>query len=394
MVVQSFVLPTVSASRRAVTFGTIRKRYHSTSLLISDGRVEEVISIIEEEEGVDEATVTYNVVDSSFNDVMNVTMSSSPTPSSSTSPRRVSVLLCPAQFCVPADYDSFFSTISSRLNNNNDNNINNITLGTCRVAPLPRTEWIKVAKQLPTKEFLDANLSIPTTLKWYFDAMEEALSEIYAVEGEDANVAIVGHSIGGWVARAYLGGLSGSATAVYEHTMKRVSSFVTLGTPHTSPATALVDQTRGLLRAVEECEKCSSTALVNDRGIDVTCVTSASVEGKVRLFSDNNNSGGGGTVVARIEELVALTSYVPLTGKLQFTTAIKGDGIVPTELALMDLPARQIVLDNKSLAVRHAHVLPTPWNLLDGAAPSLPLPKDFLWYGSEEVVEEWMGYIR
>ena len=117
--------------------------------------------------------------------------------------RRISVLLCPAQFCVPADYESFFETL--RVSHNSDSDV---SIGTCRVAPLPRTEWIKVAKQLPTKAFLDAELSVPKTLDWYFDAIEAGLAEIFAEEGENASIALIGHSIGGWVARAYLGGLS------------------------------------------------------------------------------------------------------------------------------------------------------------------------------------------
>lgn len=78
-----------------------------------------------------------------------------------------------------------------------------------RVAPLPRTEWIKVARQLPTKRFIDAELDVGVTLDWYFDAIEDALAELFAESGEDVEICLVGHSIGGWVARAYLGGMSG-----------------------------------------------------------------------------------------------------------------------------------------------------------------------------------------
>ena len=113
--------------------------------------------------------------------------------------RRLAVLLCPAQFCVPKDYAALLDTIKGQTKN----------VVAARVAPLPRTEWIKVAKQLPTKNFLDANLSVRVTLDWYFEAMEQALAELFAVGGEDVEVCVIGHSIGGWVARAYLGGLSG-----------------------------------------------------------------------------------------------------------------------------------------------------------------------------------------
>ena len=41
------------------------------------------------------------------------------------------------------------------------------------------------------------------------------------------------------------------------------------------------------------------------------------------------------------------------------------------ELAVMEHPARVVVIDGCSVtgaAVRHAHVLPTPWNLVDGCS--------------------------
>lgn len=112
--------------------------------------------------------------------------------------KKLAVLLCPAQFCVPLDYTELLDTIQTQHTD--------VDIVATRVAPLPRTEWIKVAKQLPTKDFIDANLSVKRTLDWYFDAIEEGLAELFI---EDVEICMLGHSIGGWVARAYLGGLSG-----------------------------------------------------------------------------------------------------------------------------------------------------------------------------------------
>lgn len=134
-------------------------------------------------------------------DTTNVNKSTTTTSSASSTKKKMAVLLCPAQFCVPVDYTDLLTTIQSDLQD--------VDIIATRVAPLPRTEWIKVAKQLPTKDFLDANLSVKITLDWYFDAMEQGLSELFAEGGEDVEVCVIGHSIGGWVARAYLGGLSG-----------------------------------------------------------------------------------------------------------------------------------------------------------------------------------------
>lgn len=147
-----------------------------------------------------------------------------------------------------------------------------------------------------------------------------------------------------------------------------------------SPEDALVDQTRGLLKEIANTPSCSPQAL-SDLGIDITCVGSSGVGGK--FFSVNP------------EELVAATSYFPLMGKL--SDDMKGDGIVPLELAFMDPPARKVVVEECSLTgspVRHSHVVPTPWNLWDGYAPSVRLPEDFVSYVSAGVLPQWSNYIR
>lgn len=288
--------------------------------------------------------------------------------------RRVSILLCPAQFCVPDDYSDFFDRLS--LLSQTDASIAEI--GTCRVAPLPRTEWIKVAKQLPTQAFFDAQLNVPKTLDWYFQAMETGLAEIFAQEGPDANICFVGHSIGGWVARAYLGGMSQSSSSVSRLSNQRCTSLITLGTPHIAPKTALVDQTRGLIRAIDNRPECSSRALA-DRGIDVTCVCSSSM--KANFFS------------ADVEDIIAASSYLPLMGRLH---SLRGDGIVPLDLAFLDEPARRVIIEQCPLTnekVRHSHVVPTPWNLLDGYASSIRLPSSFPSYTSDGVVSMWAKYI-
>jgi hypothetical protein len=171
-----------------------------------------------------------------------------------------------------------------------------------------------------------------------------------------------------------------SSTAVSRIAQNRISSLITLGTPHISPESALVDQTRGLLREIAEAPACSSQALA-DRGIDITCVCSSGLCGDF-LTTD-------------VEQLVAASSYLPLLGR--FGGDVLGDGIVPLDLAFMESPARKIEIEKCEMTgapVRHCHVLPTPWNLLDGYAPSIQLPDDFVSYVSEGVIPQWAQYIR
>lgn len=142
-----------------------------------------------------------SAVDEVAADAVNGESASPAAPSTIKQKKKMAVLLCPAQFCVPVDYTDLLEAIQSGHED--------VDVVATRVAPLPRTEWIKVAKQLPTKAFLDAELSVPVTLDWYFDAIEEGLADLLSRGGDDAEICIIGHSIGGWVARAYLGGLSG-----------------------------------------------------------------------------------------------------------------------------------------------------------------------------------------
>ena len=314
----------------------------------------------------------------------------------STKKKRVALLVCPAQFCVPDDYDTLFHQL-----NENNTLLDHVELGTCVTAPLPRTEWIKVARQLPTEAFVRGALPVELTLRWYFDAIEDGLANIFAQEPADTTVCIIGHSIGGWVARAYLGGLSQSSTAVYREQVvqrRRISSLVTLGTPHMTGASVdleappaggatipwlMVDQTRGLLAAIDAAPSCTPKALQRQLGLEsITCVASSGLKG--RWLSTN------------VEQLIAAASYLPQLGRLDADMA--GDGIVPLELAFLPEPATRLVLNQCSISeapIRHSHVVPTPWNLWNGYAPSIRLPKEeYPSYVTEGVVHQWAKYIR
>jgi hypothetical protein len=167
----------------------------------------------------------------------------------------------------------------------------------------------------------------------------------------------------------------------------KCSSLITLGTPHSSPEGALVDQTRGLLREIAEAESCSPQTLMEDFGIDITCVGSSGISGD--LFSGITSTS------SLVETVLAVSSYLPLLGRVGST--VVGDGIVPLELAFMDAPARRVQVSQCDLSgspVRHSHIVPTPWNLWNGYAPSIVLPPEFTSYVSQGVLSQWAKYIR
>jgi PGAP1-like protein len=298
---------------------------------------------------------------------------------SNTPNKKVAVLLCPAQFCVPDDYEELWQHLPETIEVGNDDVIQ-IDRSLCRTVPLSRRDWIKVSKQLPTADFWNAQLQVHKTLDWYFEKVEQGIAEILQKDPSTTSICLVGHSIGGWVARAYLGGLAKTCTALEQ--TATFSSLITLGTPHICPTTALVDQTRGLLQEIATTPACSSQSLL-ERNIDVTCVCSDTFAGNF-LSTD-------------IEQLVAASSYWPLLGRSGGD--VLGDGIVPLDVAFMEAPARRIVLNDQSSSnnkrIRHSHVLPTPWNLWNGYAPSIPLDDtNALSYVSPEIVPLWSRYIR
>ncbi|KAL3934000.1 MAG: hypothetical protein SGBAC_010162, partial [Bacillariaceae sp.] len=146
--------------------------------------------------------------------------------------------------------------------------------------------------------------------------------------------------IGGWVSRAWLGEVAS------ESAKERCIKYVSLGTPHKEPPAdslvAKVDQTRGLLKYIndrfpgayyapdnkdKDDEKCN---------IEYTCVASKGVAGKLEL---------------QLDSILAFASYFALGGQGD----VEGDGITPVKGALLD-GANAIVLDD----VCHADVLPNP----------------------------------
>ena len=102
-----------------------------------------------------------------------------------------------------------------------------------------------------TMDFLTASLKPAKTLGFFYEALDKAFAQVQADYGADVKVAVLGHSIGGWVARSYLGEVLGA-----EEASRRVCSLVTLGTPHNPPPkdspVAALDQTRGLLTYINE----------------------------------------------------------------------------------------------------------------------------------------------
>jgi pimeloyl-ACP methyl ester carboxylesterase len=138
----------------------------------------------------------------------------------------------------------------------------------------------------------------PKTLAFYFKKVDIAVARALA-DNPTAEVVLLAHSIGGWIARAWL------SEWAPEDVKTRVKKLVTLGSPHLPPpagtTAAQVDQTRGLLTYVN-----ANFPGAYESGVEYVSVIGAGVTGRV--------AWGAGGLARGVESLVAYSSYAVLSG--------------------------------------------------------------------------------
>jgi len=205
------------------------------------------------------------------------------------------------------------------------------------------------------------------TLNFYFEALDACFAQVDQEFGPDEGVTIIGHSIGGWAVRAYLGEVCQNS--------ERVRRVITLGTPHNSPPTdsllAKIDQTRGLLTYIN-AQFPAGAPLAPDQFV---CVAGTGTT--TDNISELLRSPAWDPELRRsklLERLVACPSYAALGGA---AFGVSGDGLIPLDCALLS-GCRPVVIDD----CHHSGFIPT-------ALDSILLPPSYQWYGSEEKFEQW-----
>ena len=254
------------------------------------------------------------------------------------SPKRP-VILCPAQFSGPKDYGELCALLRARGH-------------PVYVARLTLWKWLSLLKNFGTSPYWSGSLTPEATVDFYLDSIKEAVERCRAAQGEGAEYSLVAHSIGGWIARAWLGGGGG---------VDGCRSLVMLGTPNQPPPEGSVweklDQSRGLLDNVNRRFPGSFR-----KDVRYTCVVSERVQGGF--------TGG-------LEGLLAFASYLPLGGKGDS----RGDGITPAEGGKME-GCDCVVLKDAG----HFDFLPNPLGV------RVPLA-NATWYGSEEQLDHWLDCV-
>ena len=238
-----------------------------------------------------------------------------------TSPKRKRpVVICPQQFGgKPGDYTTLIDDLRQ----------NGHPVYLARISWLG---WLSIIKSVPTAAYFKGELEPSKALPFYMDAINDAVQRMHTNEGDESEYALLSHSIGGWVARSWLGEIAD------EGLRNRCKKFVSLGTPHLAPPedsiVSKVDQTRGLLKYIND----KWPGAYYSPSIEYTCVATNGVTGKVGFDLDS---------------LLAFTSYLALGGDGN----VDGDGITPISSAILE-GANKIIVGNND--VYHADILPNP----------------------------------
>ena len=217
------------------------------------------------------------------------------------SPQFAPVLILPGLGNSSADYASLASSLAERGH------------AAVSIAPVARWKWSLNARGFFTSDYWKGTLRPDQVLKWYFGCVDLGLRELVESGMDLSGISVVGHSAGGWLGRAYLAECAPAEL--------RVSSLVTLGTPHKAPPKGQIDQTRGLLKYIDrECE-------MSDLVDDFVCVAGTGTIGK---------QFGNGSV----GEYVAYLSYAAVSGEGN----VDGDGVTPVNAACA--PSGRLVICN------------------------------------------------
>lgn len=216
------------------------------------------------------------------------------------------------------------------------------------VLQLARGDWLRVAHGLRDWAFISGR-GTPEgpAFRWYVERLRAAVDA--EVERSGQKVIVLGHSAGGWLARAALGDNDWAGDGRSSDSLVR--ALVTLGSPHLPPPAEMRDQSFGVLRYVDQAYP---AAYIDS--IAYATVASSAIHG------DGNAERGS---VARY----AHGSYAMVCGQGD----VPGDGLVPTCAAHL-AGALQLTLD----AAVHS---------INEPGSAQPTSR---WYGSEGVIDSWL----
>jgi hypothetical protein len=226
--------------------------------------------------------------------------------------------------------------------------------GIVDVVPIKRTDWLKVASGIGSIDYWQNRCKPEVLFKFYFEEVDKKVKKLRQQYGKP--VILIGHSAGGWLARAMLSNGEWINSEDYSNSSSDlVIGLVTLGTPHSPPCNGVRDMTGGCLKFVDSNYPGS---FLQKKSIFYVTVSGKAVQGNATALKGSS-------------ALFASKSYLQLTGNSQNNGNEVGDGVVPTSISHLK-GAVQVTLAN----VYH----------------SINAPNNY-WYGGPEVVKQWFPQV-
>ncbi|KAL3163092.1 hypothetical protein ABBQ32_009509 [Trebouxia sp. C0010 RCD-2024] len=243
------------------------------------------------------------------------------------------------------------------------------------VVQIERRDWIRVAQCLTSRSYWSGKSTVDPGYRWYLQRVQAAVDKACR-EGSCDQVDVIGHSAGGWLARAFIGDAlymksnlkPGSSLAAQPHVApglgvgslpssahQGVRRLVTLGTPHLGPSSGR-DMTGGTLTWLNAQWP---GACFKDQGIQYTCVAG-------HLVAGNRDCP------QRTLAKYACNSYREVCGDGHGQL---GDGLVPSCCAHLE-GANNITLEGVF------HSISKQGTFADAS--------ELVWYGSDEVMDAWL----
>lgn len=252
------------------------------------------------------------------------------------------------------------------------------------VVPVERKDWLRVAGGLLDWKFY-LNQAEPTGggYGWYLERFRSTVNEAYAKnKGDNCRVLVIGHSAGGWLARAGMGDgswcslieeeteqneidISADKDEITTRTADRICGLVTVGAIHKPPEGVASCVTRGALAFTDQSYP---GAFLQDEGVAYVSIGGAAIVGDNDKESDVNEMSEEELFKAKVAR-VAFTSYAAVCGQGN----VMGDGVVPLSWTQLE-GSKQLQLDG----VLHS---------INEAGTTIPTDR---WYGSEGVIDRWL----
>lgn len=253
------------------------------------------------------------------------------------------------------DEMDYFNPLNNGFEGSIKNSLQSRGIEHVSIVPIKRSQWLNIARAVFTLDFWKNECKPCNLFDFYFKEVDRTVRDLQ--KKHQKPVVLIGHSAGGWIARAILAdgkwGVRDEKDKDLFSSSDLVIGVVTLGAPHFPPAENTMCMTRGALKYVDT--EYPGAFLQDECGIFYITVGGSAVMG--------NSAAPKGT-----PELFAAGSYKQVTGSTDELYVEAGDGVVPLKYTHLE-GAQQITI-------------PEAWH-------SIQAPSNEWYGGADKIVDRW-----